>query len=124
MRVAVIGSREIPGFVDVDYVIRRIPLNCTEIVSGGAIGIDQLAKEAGKRLNIPVREILPQYAANGRSAPFIRDVEIITSVDLVIAIRSNKSRGTSFVLAECVKRHIPFRLYDVDFDCQQDKIEL
>lgn len=111
MRVAVIGSREIPDFVDVDYLIDRIPLNCTEIVSGGAAGVDQLARLAAQRLGLPIREFFPLYSAYGKRAPLLRNLDIIRSADLVVAIWDGKSHGTAYSLAECVRLHIPFRIY-------------
>lgn len=125
MRVAVIGSRKIPNFVDADYLIQRIPLNCTEILSGGAEGVDILAREAAQRLGISIREFLPQYERYGKQAPLIRNQEIIQCADLVIAIWDGKSRGTAYTLTQCVRQHIPFRIYPMEHPLEtQEKIPL
>ena len=56
MRVAVIGSRQC-GSLSAEEVVARLPEGCTEIVSGGARGVDRLAREAARRLGLPLREI-------------------------------------------------------------------
>lgn len=43
MQVAIVGSRE-AGKLTVDDLVQRIPLNCTRLISGGASGVDQLAR--------------------------------------------------------------------------------
>lgn len=45
MRVAIIGSREIYGY-GLDELISHIPQNASELVSGGAAGVDALAEQA------------------------------------------------------------------------------
>ena len=47
MRVGVIGGRKIES-LDIHEIIPYIPAQCSEIVSGGAQGIDQLARKIAK----------------------------------------------------------------------------
>ena len=57
MRVAIIGSREIYGY-GLDELISHIPQNASELVSGGAAGVDALAEQAAGRLGLPIRVFL------------------------------------------------------------------
>ena len=58
MRIAIIGSRTIK----VENFESYIPPNVSEIVSGGARGIDVQAAEYAKSNSIPLMEFLPEYA--------------------------------------------------------------
>ena len=68
MKVAVIGSRDLAE-IDIE---KYIPDDVSEIVSGGARGIDTLAKEYAMQKKILYTEFLPQYSRYGRAAPIRR----------------------------------------------------
>lgn len=103
MRVAVIGSR----CADDGLVARirdNLPPYTTEIVSGGAKGVDQAAKAAARELGIPFREFLPDYDTFGKRAPLERNDRIIDYADMVLAFWDGSSHGTKYVIGECLKR--------------------
>ena len=64
MRLAVIGSRRLY----VRDLGPYLPDNVTEIVSGGAKGIDGCAGEYARRNGIPLTEFLPDYRRYGKGA--------------------------------------------------------
>ena len=88
MKTAVIGSRNL----SVDDLGRYLPKNTTEIVSGGAKGIDACAREYARQNNITLTEFLPEYNKFGRYAPLKRNLEIIDYADEVIAFWDGKSK--------------------------------
>ena len=45
----------------------------TEIVSGGAKGVDSLAREYAERKGIKLTEFIPEYKSYGRAAPIVRN---------------------------------------------------
>lgn len=53
MKVAVIGSRHAPASVS-RRILEELPFNVSEIVSGGAEGVDRLAERVADILGIPV----------------------------------------------------------------------
>ena len=112
MRVAIIGSREIGPF-GTDDLIRHIPLNTSELVSGGAAGIDAMAEDAARKLGLPMTVFRPDYEANGRLAPLIRNSRIVDYADLVLAFWDGHSRGTAYTLRVCVEHGKPFRIISV-----------
>ena len=90
MKVAIIGSRNL-GVIGLENFL---PENVTEIISGGARGVDTCAREYAKAHNIQLTEFLPEYTRYGRSAPLKRNLEIIAYADLVLAFWDGKSHGT------------------------------
>ena len=103
MKVAVIGSRKL----QIDHLEDYLPEGVTEIVSGGARGVDTCAKNYALRHGLKLTEFLPEYGKYGRGAPLRRNIAIIEYADLVLAFWDGKSRGTKFVIDNCKKRNIP-----------------
>ncbi len=110
MKVAVIGSRGLT----VSDLGRYLPENTTEIVSGGAKGVDTSAREYAKNNGIKLTEFLPEYTRFGRSAPLKRNITIIEYADIVLAFWDGKSRGTKFVIDNCRKLGVEVRVYIID----------
>lgn len=106
MKVAVIGSRGLR----VDNLEKYLPKETTEIVSGGAVGIDTCAKEYAIKNNIKLTEFLPEYEKYGRSVPIKRNLLIIDYADYVLAFWDGKSHGTKYVIDNCKKKNKPVRV--------------
>ena len=100
MKLAIIGSRSITA-IDLDALV---PPETTEILSGGARGVDTLARAWAQAHGLPCTELLPDYARYGRSAPLKRNILLVQSADLVLAIWDGASRGTAFTIAECQRQ--------------------
>ena len=99
MKVAIIGSR---GAEVYDFE-KYLPVECKEIVSGGAKGIDSCAAEYARRKGLVLVEFFPEYDLYGRGAPIVRNKKIVDYSDMVIAFWDGKSRGTKSVIDYCGK---------------------
>jgi hypothetical protein len=102
MKTAVIGSR---GFND--YVLLKQTLDAcfiSEIISGGAIGADQMAERYAEEKGIATLIFKPNYAAFGRRAPLVRNKEIVNTSERVIAFWDGKSRGTAHAVSYAKSR--------------------
>lgn len=97
MRIAIIGSRTLK----IDDVDKYIPDGVTEIVSGGAKGIDFCAREYAIKRGIKLVEFLPEYEKFKKGAPLKRNLQIIDYADKIIAFWDGKSRGTKYVIDNC-----------------------
>lgn len=97
MKVAVIGSRGLT----IDNLGKYLPKETTEIISGGAKGVDACAREYAVSHGIKLTEFLPEYEKYGKSAPLKRNITIIEAADVVLAFWDGKSRGTKFVIEKC-----------------------
>lgn len=107
MKIAIVGSRSITVNNLGDY----LPENTTEIVSGGAIGVDRSARNYAKTHNIKLKKFLPEYERYGRSAPLKRNLQIIDYADEVIAFWDGMSHGTRFVIENCKRKNVPIKVY-------------
>ena len=107
MKVAVVGSRNLTINNLGDY----LPKDTTEIVSGGARGIDRCAREYAKSHNIKLTEFLPEYERYGRSAPLKRNLQIIRFADIFLAFCDGKSHGTRFVIETCKNENVPIKVF-------------
>ena len=81
MKIAVIGSRGL----QVDHLENYLPEGVTEIVSGGARGVDACARDYALRHGLKLTEFLPDYGRFGRGAPLMRNITIMEYADLVLA---------------------------------------
>ncbi len=100
MRVAIIGSRSL-NICDFSVYL---PEDTTEIVSGGAKGVDACAASYASVSGIKLTEFLPDYNKYGRFAPLKRNIDIVAYSDEIIAFWDGKSKGTSFVIKEAEKQ--------------------
>lgn len=110
MKVAVIGSRGL----SVSDLGKYLPENISEIVSGGARGVDTSAREFALSHGIKLTEFLPEYSRYGRAALLKRNISIIEYSDIVLAFWDGKSRGTKFVIDNCRKLGVEVRIYIMD----------
>lgn len=107
MRVAIVGSRNL----SVSNLESYLPDGVTEIISGGAKGVDTSAREYAVAHSLPFREFLPEYSLYGKSAPLKRNLKIISQADLVLAFWDGTSRGTKFVIDHCHKLGVPIQIW-------------
>ena len=107
MKVAVVGSRNLC----VRHLENYLPKDTTEIISGGAKGVDTSAKLYANSHNIKLTEFLPEYERYGRAAPLKRNDAIIENADLVIAFWDGKSKGTKYVIDKCRKIGVPIKIF-------------
>lgn len=94
MKLAIIGSRKITDIEIKKYVSNEVD----EIVSGGARGIDTLAREFAEQNSVKLTEFLPQYERYGRAAPIKRNEEIAQYADEALAFWDGKSKGTQHTI--------------------------
>ena len=101
MKLAIIGSRSLY----VEDLAKFIPSGVTEIVSGGAKGIDTCARVYALKNNIKLTEFLPDYRQYGRLAPLKRNIQIVDYTDEVLAFWDGKSTGTVYTIRQAKLRN-------------------
>jgi len=103
MKLAIVGSRNLTTLV----LDRYISEDVTEIVSGGAVGVDLCAAQYAKRKGLKLTEFLPQYERYGRAAPIVRNKRIVDYADKIIVFWNGSSKGTLSVINYAQKTEKP-----------------
>jgi predicted Rossmann fold nucleotide-binding protein DprA/Smf involved in DNA uptake len=98
MRIAIVGSRNIKDYDFVNSCFNKIltdeNIEDYEIVSGGADGVDSIAREIAINNKKTITEFFPDWKKYGKSAGFVRNKYIVESADILIAIWDGESKGT------------------------------
>ena len=92
MRIAVIGSRTIGDYQYLKLLLAGIDI--TEVISGGAAGVDTLAEQWAQENGVPLTVFRPNYARHGKQAPLLRNLQIIDAAEAVYVLWDGKSQGT------------------------------
>lgn len=107
MKIAIIGSRTL----SLPSLSNLLPADVTEIVSGGARGIDRDAETYARTHGLKLTVFYPEYEKYGKSAPLRRNVDIVDYADMVYAFWDGQSKGTQFVINLCRAKKKPLRIF-------------
>ena len=76
-------------------------------IHGGAVGFDSQVSAYASSCGIPQSILRPDYAKHGKSAPLIRNREIVARATLLVACWDGRdSGGTAHTVAEARKRGV------------------
>jgi hypothetical protein len=109
MKLGVVGSRSFRDYecMELELNVLSKTFNIDTIVSGGAKGADSLserwAKENGKKTEI----YLADWVRFGKGAGMIRNRDIVSNSDIIIAFWDGVSNGTKNSIDRAKKRGIP-----------------
>jgi hypothetical protein len=102
MRIIIAGSRKLwytPEFIR--EVLKTNGVDAvSEIVCGGASGIDASGKLFGEKYNIPVKMFPADWGTNGRAAGPIRNKQMANYGDALFLVWDGKSPGSKNMLKE------------------------
>lgn len=103
MKVIIAGSRTCDDKKIIWGALDNSKFEITELISGGAIGVDRIGEDWAKSKKIPVTIYRPHYGVeNPRYAPLLRNTDMAQNGDALIAIWKNKTRGTAHMI-QCMK---------------------
>jgi len=120
MRVIICGSRDITDYDLVAQAISDSGFTVTEVVTGGASGVDRLGKRWARYNGIPEGEFPAQWETYGKAAGPIRNSEMAdyASQDpeggALIAIRKNMSRGTTDMINKAKAKGLQIYIKEVN----------
>jgi hypothetical protein len=111
MKLLIAGSRTITYYELIRHTLITLNYNITEIVSGGAKGVDKLGERFAKENNIPIKQFLPDWNTYGKKAGIIRNVQMVDYCDLAIFFWDGESKGTKFTIMESIKHNKLSKVY-------------
>ena len=104
MKVIVAGSRQLwQDHPPIYYVgeamclAKKRGIIPTEIVSGGARGVDLAGGEWAAENNLPVKRFIPDWSF-GKQAGLLRNLQMAKYADALVAIWDGSSRGTAHMI--------------------------
>ena len=109
MRTIIAGSRTISDYSSVLTAIKQSGFIVTAIVSGGARGVDSLGQRYARENLLPLEIVLPNWNEYGFVAGFLRNEEMASMADALIAVWDGKSRGTAYMIG--VARRVGLPVY-------------
>lgn len=104
MKTIIAGSRNITDYSIVEDALTKISWRVTGVVSGTARGVDRLGEQWARNHGVTVRQFPADWDKYGKAAGSIRNEEMASNADALVAIWDGASRGTQNMV-EQAKRH-------------------
>ena len=104
VKVIVAGSRDYTDFDKVEYELmmyfkaKGLHRSDVEIVSGTARGADQLGEQFALKYGLKLTKFPADWDKYGKSAGYIRNVEMAKYADVLFAFWDGKSKGTGHMI--------------------------
>lgn len=112
MKTIIAGSRGIVNYSLVKETIEESGFEITEVVSGGARGVDRLGERYAKENNIPIKQFIPDWDGLGKKAGHVRNREMGDYADALIALWDGVSKGTAGMIEYAQKKGL--KVYVID----------
>ena len=113
MRTIIAGSRSVTDLNEVLAAVLDSPWVPTAIVSGTALGADQLGEQFAHDFSLPVTRFPADWDAHGKSAGYKRNTEMAEHADALIALWDGHSRGTKNMIDIATKKGLKVHVHRV-----------
>jgi hypothetical protein len=104
VKTIVAGSRTGFGFGDIILGMLQVEWEISEIVSGGARGVDQLGEEWAECQHLPLKIFRAEWDKYGRAAGPLRNLQMLDYAEALVAFWDRESRGTRHIVEEAIKK--------------------
>ncbi len=104
MKLIIAGGRNIRATSSqIEALIRSLNISeISEVVSGGAKGIDSYGEDFAKSNNIPIKQFLPNWDLGLKAGP-LRNRDMALYGDALLLIWDGKSKGSASMKREMQK---------------------
>ena len=113
MKVIIAGSRDFFDYATLLKAIINSKFRISEIVSGGATGVDALGERYAAEWGIPVKRFPADWIKYGKMAGPKRNQQMAQYAHALIAIRKDMSRGTSDMIERAKANYLRSFVVDV-----------
>lgn len=103
MKTIIAGSRGITDYQTVWGAIIDSGIYVTEVVSGGAKGVDLCGEKYASKHSIPIIKFIPDWS-KGKRAGIDRNNKMAEYADALVAVWDGVSRGTEHMINAARKR--------------------
>lgn len=107
MKVIIAGSRDVTSLYLVEDASLMSKFDITEVVSGGARGVDRLGEIFAEKNGLPVKVFPADWIRFGKSAGHRRNREMAQYADALVAVWDGVSPGTKGMILEMKKPKKP-----------------
>jgi len=120
MKVIIAGGRKINDYAFLKKCIKDSGFEITEVVSGGAFGVDSMGERWASENGVPIKEFPANWGLHGKAAGPIRNQQMAEYADALILIWDGVSKGSRNMLhqAKVQKLKILNNIIDVYDDVE------
>lgn len=86
----------------------------TEVISGGAKGVDRFGEAWAEKSGIPITPFPADWDKYGKSAGPVRNAEMASAADALLAVWDGESRGTRDMIRKAYKKDLRIWIYRTD----------
>lgn len=104
MKTIIAGSRTITDYKEVHAACCSANFQITEVLCGGARGVDLLGAQWAEHQGIPVRMFPADWERLGRAAGPTRNEEMARNAEALVLVWDGKSRGSAHMRG-AARRH-------------------
>ena len=111
MKVIVAGSRDFTNFEFLETSLKDYSI--TEVVSGGARGVDTLGEQYANKHKIPIKTFPASWDRYGKAAGHIRNTAMAEYADSLIAFWDGRSPGTLNMIKQAKALGLDIHVIDI-----------
>lgn len=113
MKTIIAGSRSI---TDREYIFAKLDAipDITEVVSGGAEGVDLIGEDWATKKGIPIKRFDPDWKLFGKQAGKVRNTQMARYADRLVAFWDGKSPGTKHMIETAEVLGLEVIVYSAD----------
>jgi hypothetical protein len=117
MRVIIAGPRDFVDAKELKRAIKKSNFDITQVISGGALGVDRMGEEWANKKGIPLIIFPAQWEFFGKSAGHKRNKLMAEYAEALIAISIKDSSGTTNMIQTMKKEKKPVYIH---YPCQKE----